>query len=73
MKACRDDDLFIDGVRAVVDWDRLKVGDSAFLPCLNLSAAQRQLAAIFRRRKWTLRTAICVEKHVLGVRFWRTA
>jgi hypothetical protein len=73
MPVARDDDLFPDGVRVVVDWDLMRVGDSAFVPCINVHELQRQLKPIFARRGWDYKLRVACENHILGVRIWRAA
>lgn len=62
-----------DGVHVVILWDDMQVGDSVFIPCINTSRALSQIRKIFARRKWTFRDAIGQEKHIWGVRIWRTS
>jgi hypothetical protein len=66
------DDIGPDGVRMVVDWDRVAVGSSVFIPCVDVGTAHKQVRAIFARRDWGLRATVSVEKHILGLRVWRT-
>jgi len=62
-----------DGALIVIDWDRLKVGSSVFVPCINTTLAKRQVREIFERRGWKMRVAIRPERELWGVRFWRVA
>lgn len=71
MSVLRDEDLAPDGLRYVVDWDRMQVGDSIFVPCINTTAAMRTARIAFSRRGWSPRFAIRPENHIWGVRIWR--
>jgi hypothetical protein len=73
MEVLRLDDVGPDGVRFIVEWDQVRVGDSVFIPCLNVALADKQIRAIFARRQWELRVQVRTENHILGVRIWRTA
>jgi hypothetical protein len=73
MGVLREDDIGPDGVVIVVDWDMMKVGHSIFIPCINVKLCLKQVGAIFARRGWKLRTKVCIEHHILGLRIWRAA
>jgi hypothetical protein len=73
MEVLRLDDVGPDGVRFIVEWGQVRVGDSVFIPCLNVALADKQIRAIFARRQWELRVQVRTENHILGVRIWRTA
>lgn len=73
MEVLKLDDVGPDGVRFVIDWDRFRVADSVFIPCVNVKKAHKQVAGIFDRRGWKLRIHVCTEHNILGVRIWRTA
>lgn len=67
------DDLDPDGVPIFVEWDRMRLGDSLFIPCLNTTAAMKQVRAVFARRRWNMRVQIRTENHIWGLRIWRIA
>jgi hypothetical protein len=73
MDILRLDDVGPDGARFTVNWDQLSVGDSVFIPCINVVLADKQVRAIFARRQWELRVAVRTENDILGLRIWRTA
>jgi hypothetical protein len=73
MSLARDDELFQDGVRVIVNWDAMQVGHSVFVPCLNSHRLIRDVRKIFARKGWHPRFTVCVENHILGVRIWRAA
>jgi hypothetical protein len=71
MEVLKLDDLGPDGIRMVVDWDRMRTGDSVFVPCLNVSKAASQVRAVFERRGWKSRLQLRTEHNILGLRIWR--
>lgn len=73
MGVLREDDIGPDGVVMVVDWDMMKVGNSIFIPCINVKLGLKQVGAIFKRRGWQLRAKVSIENHILGLRIWRAA
>jgi hypothetical protein len=72
MKAIpRTDDLHPDGVRIVVDWEQMPVGSSAFIPCLNVEEAKKQVEKIAAKRGWKMKVCPRIEDERFGVRMWR--
>lgn len=67
------DDLCPDGVRIVVPWKDMRVGESVFVPCINTTRAKREAAAVAKRLQITLKCRVCVEDYRLGIRIWRSA
>lgn len=72
MGALRTYDIAPDGVRIVIDWNKFAVGSSMFIPCINTTAAVRQITTITNDRLQQITTKIVVENDLLGVRVWRT-
>jgi len=72
MGALRTYDIAPDGVRIVIDWNKFVVGSSMFIPCINTTAAVRQITKITNNRLQQITTKIVVENDLLGVRVWRT-
>jgi len=68
----RLDDLHPDDVRIVIPWDDMKVGMSAFVPCINTALAEKQLGKIAARRKISLESQERIEGGRFGLRVWRT-
>lgn len=66
------DDIAPDGVRIVVNWQRMLVGYSVFVPCINARVAREQVNEIFKRKKWKYKAKTTIENGKLGVRIWRT-
>jgi len=73
MEIIKLDDIAPDGVRMIVDWDRMRTADSVFVPCVNVAKAQKQVQAIFGRRGWKMRLHVSIENNIMGIRIWRIA
>ena len=69
----RLDDIKPDGVRIVIQWDKLEVGASMFIPCLNTTKAKAQLNKIAEEKGMTLQLTPRIEEGQWGVRVWRVA
>jgi len=73
MKAIpKTDDLHPDGVRIVVAWDAMPAGASAFIPCINVEEAKKQITKIAKSKGWTMQVHPRIEDGKFGVRMWRT-
>jgi len=68
----RLDDLHPDGVRIVVSWDKMQVGMSVFVPCINTEECKKQIDKIATKRGWTMQTQVRIEDNRFGLRTWRT-
>jgi hypothetical protein len=66
-------DLTPDGVVIIIDWEKFRIGDSVFVPCINVAKAVHQMRREFRHRDWGLRVRIHPENNISGVRIWRIA
>lgn len=71
MGVLKIDDINPDGVHLIVDWDRMRTADSVFIPCVNVTKAQKQVQAVFDRRGWKMRVHVSVENNIMGIRIWR--
>ena len=65
-------DLHPDGVRVTVNWDKMVIGASVFIPCIDTEEAIKQSTKIFAVRGWTLYHRVRIEGGNLGLRIWRT-
>ena len=65
-------DLHPDGLRIVVPWHAMGLGESVFVPCINSDACKKQLSGISARLGITLISRRRTENHILGLRVWRT-
>ena len=66
-------DLDPDGVRIVVNWDKMQVNASVFIPCVNVNKAKKQAKNVTKLKGWKIVTRVVVEDNKLGLRVWRTA
>ena len=66
------DDLSPDGVRIVVNWDKMVIGASIFVPCINTQKAKEQVTTITKGKRWQVTIKIVIENDKLGIRIWRT-
>jgi len=66
------DDLHPDGVRIVINWDKMVIGASFFVPCLNTQKAKEQVTTIAKGKRWQVTIKIVIENDKLGIRIWRT-
>jgi hypothetical protein len=66
-------DLGPDGVRIIVNWDKMVVGASAFVPCVNTSQCKKEVVDIAKRLGFSVECRVVVEDQKLGVRVWRLA
>jgi hypothetical protein len=67
----RLDDLNPDGVHITVNWNKLVVGASVFIPCINIEKAKEQLKRVAQMKQYETTTHICIENGMWGVRMWR--
>ena len=71
MKPLRLDDLDPDGVKIIVKWDKMVVGASVFIPCINTEKAKKQLKRVAAMKQYETTIHICTENGQWGVRMWR--
>jgi|TARA_R100001530_G_scaffold40774_1_gene31318 hypothetical protein len=65
-------DLNPDGVRVVINWEKMVVNASIFIPCINIEEALSQIKRITAEKGWGVETKILIEDEKLGLRVWRT-
>jgi hypothetical protein len=65
-------DLNPDGVRVVVNWEKMVVNASIFIPCVNTEEALSQIKRITAEKGWSVETKVLIEDEKLGLRVWRT-
>ena len=63
-------DLDPDCVRVEVNWDKMVVNASVFIPCVNTQKATQQAKKI-AEKKWEFKIHIRIEDNKLGIRIWR--
>ena len=67
----RTDDLNPDKVKVIVEWDKMVVGASVFVPCVDTDKAKQQVSKIAGDKGWTIETRVRIENNMFGVRIWR--
>ena len=65
-------DLSPDGVCIAVNWDKMVIGASIFVPCINTQRAKEQVTTITKGKRWQVTIKIVIENDKLGIRIWRT-
>lgn len=60
-----------DGVAFSVDWTKMKVGSSIFIPCLKCSVLRYKAFLIANRLKYTIKLLLRAELGIQGLRIWR--
>ena len=64
-------DLDPDCVRVEVNWDKMVVNASVFIPCINTQKATQQIKKIAKQKDWEIEVRIRIEDTKLGIRLWR--
>lgn len=70
-KPMKTDDLNPDKVKVIVEWDKMVVGASVFVPCVDTDKAKQQVSKIAEDKGWTIETRVRIENNMFGVRIWR--
>ena len=60
-----------DGVPVVIEWDKLDVGTSVFIPAINLTKLASQVQDIARRKRMIVKGFPRIEAGKYGMRVWR--
>ena len=71
-KPMKTDDLNPDKVKVIVDWDKMVVGASVFVPCVDTDKAKQQIKKIAEMKEWAVEVRVRIENDMFGVRIWRT-
>ena len=64
-------DLDPDCVRVEVNWGKMVVNASVFIPCINTQKATQQAKNIAEKKNWEFKIPIRIEDNKLGIRIWR--
>jgi|TARA_R110000796_G_scaffold109714_2_gene221105 hypothetical protein len=64
-------DINPDGIRVIINWERMVVGASVFVLCVNTEKAISQLTKITQAKGWDSTIRTVTEDGKLGVRIWR--
>ena len=62
----------VKGVLYDIPWDKVEIGDSFFIPCLDVPEVIIAVRTKTARRRWHLTYEARIEAGKWGVRFWRT-
>ena len=64
-------DLDPDCVRVEVNWYKMVINASVFIPCINTQKATQQAKNIAEKKNWEFKIHIRIEDNKLGIRIWR--
>ena len=68
----KTDDINPDTVKIIVQWDKMVVGASVFIPCIDTEKAKQQLEKVAELKSWQVAMRVRIEDEMFGVRIWRT-
>ena len=71
-KPLKTDDINPDTVKIIIQWDKMVVGASVFVPCIDTEKAKRQLEKVAELKSWQVAMRVRIENEMFGVRIWRT-
>ena len=71
-KPLKIDDINPDTVKIIVQWDKMVVGASVFIPCIDTEKAKQQLEKVAELKSWQVEMRVRIENEMFGVRIWRT-
>lgn len=61
----------VEKVSYQINWKKFKKGCSFFIPCLNPSAAKKEILATTDRLRYKILTKVVIEEGIKGLRVWR--
>jgi len=68
----KTDDINPDTVKIIIQWDKMVVGASVFVPCIDTEKAKQQLEKVAELKSWQVAMRVRIENEMFGVRIWRT-
>ena len=68
----KTDDINPDTVKIIIQWDKMVVGASVFVPCIDTEKAKQQLEKVAELKSWQVEMRVRIENEMFGVRIWRT-
>ena len=71
-KPLKTDDINPDTVKIIIQWDKMVVGASVFVPCIDTEKAKQQLEKVAELKSWQVEMRVRIENEMFGVRIWRT-
>jgi hypothetical protein len=63
--------MLVEKISYNVNWKNFKVGYSIFIPCIDASAAKKDILRVTKRLKIDIVAKLVVEEGVRGLRIWR--
>ena len=71
-KPLKTDDINPDTIKIIIQWDKMVVGASVFVPCIDTEKAKQQLEKVAELKSWQVAMRVRIESEMFGVRIWRT-
>ena len=68
----KTDDINPDTVKIIIQWDKMVVGASVFVPCIDTEKAKQQLEKVAELKSWQVAMRVRIENEMFGVRIWST-
>ena len=72
MLPIRTTEIAPDGVRILIPWGDILLGESIFIPCIRVDKCQRQVDSAADQFAMTFVGRVRIENGMLGLRLWRT-
>jgi hypothetical protein len=63
--------MIIENLTYSLNWEKFRVGQSFFVPCIDHVAAKEMLKKVTRRLRTKVETKVVVEDGIKGLRVWR--
>lgn len=63
--------MIVEKVNYDIDWREFTVGASFFIPCLNPTAAWKEIHPTLKRLRYNTAHKVVIEDGVRGIRVWR--
>lgn len=63
--------MLVEKVSYQINWKKFKKGCSFFIPCLNPSAAKKEILVTTDRLRYKILTKVVIEEGIKGLRVWR--
>jgi hypothetical protein len=63
--------MLVEKVSYRVNWKKFRKGHSFFIPCLDPSAAKKEIMCTTQRFRYNILTKVVIEEGIRGLRVWR--
>lgn len=63
--------MLVEKVSYRVNWKKFKKGYSFFVPCLDPTAAKKEILRTTQRLRYNILTKVVIEEGIRGLRIWR--